>query len=1380
MWKLFERRCNEQQCHPALVDHALPASNGRAKSYAEVLHQVERLSPFLESVRSLCGPTERSLAVCFERTCFAAVVSLLTALRIHSPYVPLSTDCPGVGRPIQRIAIMLKMASVCCILCGSSLVGFSRSAWEAFRESDADKHVIDVEAFIEKQGSAVAAVPGQAANAAPPDSQDTIHIIFTSGSTGRPKGVRGLHSATLNRLHWQWTKFPWKDGEVACARTPLVFIDHVAEIFGSLLAAKGPVLVCPLSTSHSAGLLISLREFAVTRIVLTPTLLGILLAEAMNLEKSPWRSLRMLTCSGELLTRSLVAQARVQIPEGCKLLNIYGSTEMAGDATCAELPFDDVADHTALLVPCGRAIDGVNVLLRQETVAHDILNSSDDVRIGEVYVTGECLAGGYCGELGEVDAFPSVDGKRCFRSGDLAIWRDAKNKEQTLYVLGRSGQMVKVRGQRVELSSVEAALCSRELAESLQKNWAHAEDSVIFTESACWLSDSLDQADQGPPELVAFGVLAPGLRQSHELMSSVRQELAKLLPSAAVPAVITPVGSLPKLASGKVDRRALIIQSRSETFPRIQSREEVSQMETVLREIWQSCLNPHSVSLAPAPDGQSFFTAGGDSAGLMKLASRLRQVCLEEAPDFDDVVAAASISFSALLQLLSSPDRTGKRRRVAADHEEDADGSGSILQSSQPEPSERSSPSGLGLAGAARGWICHTRGGSCFAPASAFSRALNGVRMLWRGDLQQCVDAPPLVVLATARDRVQPKAWLLVGSHSKQLCCFEAETGVEHWRMTLSDRIEGGCACSCTADRFQAYVVCYDGNMHCIAIESGHLLWSSSIALPTDENTEIKSAPVVHDDMGIVVAGTHGGAAAGLSALNGHLLWRLQLPGAIFAAPLLVPRSDEMYVCLTRGQAVFKFCCNASTSEDLTSTPEQLWSLRMASPIFAAVFVDALASLLVVEVEGRLQMLAEQGPQGSLRRASRRGPRRAWSRALDGQAFAAPCLRKDHRLAFIGTHGGSVSAIRLTDGSVMWRCEVGDVVYGSPFLVNCEGSSGPAESAEQLEIEDSLLFIATRCGALCVLDAAHGTHIARTQLEGEVFSSPVAWCTRAGHARQQEESSFLNSIEDLVHILPNPLMQLGSAAKPKNAAAATVDASTPRNVFFRSIHRLRVELSYDGPDEVGHAEAEVWASEMPPVSAECRIQCCRLQLVEVLSGLLQSEHAEASGASAFLEELRHVQAEVEDDRLAGIVDDVSGQVAEAVSRQDWYESWGKHYLRSLSRAHLAQLCNNFKDPGVQPYGGDLFREVRDAADDVFLKIPAPNPAAFDNVEALKAMGFEEAEVRRALDYAYNDVSMAATYLMEGFPVHRPPPARGAGSPSPTAVDMSVYYDASGG
>ena len=67
------------------------------------------------------------------------------------------------------------------------------------------------------------------------------------------------------------------------------------------------------------------------------------------------------------------------------------------------------------------------------------------------------------------------------------------------------------------------------------------------------------------------------------------------------------------------------------------------------------------------------------------------------------------------------------------------------------------------------------------------------------------------------------------------------------------------------------------------------------------------------------------------------------------------------------------------------------------------------------------------------------------------------------------------------------------------------------------------------------------------------------------------------------------------------------------------------------------------------------------------------------------------------------------QVLQALSRQDWWVRWGKHYLQSLQRAHELQQCNNFKDPGVQFYGGALFRDVRDFADDQFCSLPAPVP-----------------------------------------------------------------------
>ena len=75
-----------------------------------------------------------------------------------------------------------------------------------------------------------------------------------------------------------------------------------------------------------------------------------------------------------------------------------------------------------------------------------------------------------------------------------------------------------------------------------------------------------------------------------------------------------------------------------------------------------------------------------------------------------------------------------------------------------------------------------------------------------------------------------------------------------------------------------------------------------------------------------------------------------------------------------------------------------------------------------------------------------------------------------------------------------------------------------------------------------------------------------------------------------------------------------------------------------------------------------------------------------------------------------MLEDATGQVREAASRDEWFQKWGRHYLPSLANAHMMQQCNNFKDPGVQRYGSKLFSELRDAAEDVFVKLPPPKPS----------------------------------------------------------------------
>lgn len=67
-------------------------------------------------------------------------------------------------------------------------------------------------------------------------------------------------------------------------------------------------------------------------------------------------------------------------------------------------------------------------------------------------------------------------------------------------------------------------------------------------------------------------------------------------------------------------------------------------------------------------------------------------------------------------------------------------------------------------------------------------------------------------------------------------------------------------------------------------------------------------------------------------------------------------------------------------------------------------------------------------------------------------------------------------------------------------------------------------------------------------------------------------------------------------------------------------------------------------------------------------------------------------------------------MTEAYSRLDWHKKWGIHYVPSLARAHVLQICTNFKDAGLQSYAGAKFCTIRDRAEAIFINLPAPTPS----------------------------------------------------------------------
>ena len=140
------------------------------------------------------------------------------------------------------------------------------------------------------------------------------------------------------------------------------------------------------------------------------------------------------------------------------------------------------------------------------------------------------------------------------------------------------------------------------------------------------------------------------------------------------------------------------------------------------------------------------------------------------------------------------------------------------------------------------------------------------------------------------------------------------------------------------------------------------------------------------------------------------------------------------------------------------------------------------------------------------------------------------------------------------------------------------------------------------------------------------------------------------------------------------------------------------------------------------IDDEIAYHICRKEVIDLISELLAinstSTHDSIATSIRLVDE-KHTQLRDKFngcDKISKLINDIKstnleeGQISKAVSRLDWYEKWGKHYLLSIQNAHILQICNNFKDPGVQLYGGNNFELLRDKIEEAFCSIPPPEPS----------------------------------------------------------------------
>ena len=182
----------------------------------------------------------------------------------------------------------------------------------------------------------------------------------------------------MNRFHWMWQRFPFAAGEVCCQKTNLSFVDPVWEILGPLLQGVKLVVIADEVVRDPSLLIETLSGHEVSRIVLVPSLLRMILKTEKDLRERLCK-LRFWVTSGEASARRSIRNVS-RATSRAQLINLYGSSEVSADVTYHLIEGEESS------VPIGMPISNAQIY---------ILDSRLPVPVGvsgELYVGGAGLA----------------------------------------------------------------------------------------------------------------------------------------------------------------------------------------------------------------------------------------------------------------------------------------------------------------------------------------------------------------------------------------------------------------------------------------------------------------------------------------------------------------------------------------------------------------------------------------------------------------------------------------------------------------------------------------------------------------------------------------------------------------------------------------------------------------------------------------------------------------------------------------------------------------------------------------------------------------------------------------------------------------------------
>jgi amino acid adenylation domain-containing protein len=529
-------------------------------TYRQLNHKVNQLVHYLQKLGVKKGTI---VALCLERS-IDMVVGILAILKVSGAYIPLDPSYP-----VERLNFMLSDSQ-------ASLLITKHDILEKLSLSPAKTVCLDIDKEEIARESSENPINISSSN-------NLAYIIYTSGSTGTPKGVLSIHRGTVNGLHWLWRTYPFTPGEVCCQKTAISFVDSVWEIFAPLLRGVPTVIISNVRVLDPQLFIESLVHHKVTRIILVPSLLRLILDNYSHLINR-LSQVKLWITSGEALSVKLVQKFRELMPFA-KLINLYGSSEVSANATHYDT---SLLPNQAHSVPIGRPIDNTQIYV----LSRDLQPTPIGV-IGELYLGGDGLAKGYLhrSELTQARFIdnPFVSKNKLYKTGDLVRYLQDGNLEY----LGRYDEQVKIRGFRVELGEIAATISQH----------PDVQESVVI-------------ASNNAPEnqrLIAYVVT-----DKQDITAQLLFYLQQKLPNYMLPPAFVILDELPLTPNGKVDKRAL---PNDENTPSNTNQLFINPRnftELALVKIWENLLNTSPIGVT-----DNFFNLGGHSFLAVRLMSQI-------------------------------------------------------------------------------------------------------------------------------------------------------------------------------------------------------------------------------------------------------------------------------------------------------------------------------------------------------------------------------------------------------------------------------------------------------------------------------------------------------------------------------------------------------------------------------------------------------------------------------------------------------------------------------------------------------------------------------------------------------------------------------------